>query len=166
MKPVQLDIREALMRYVPNLICYDFLQGGKRHTIQGLTQEEYKRKHSLGRKKLAKVLRILRKSGYKYTDLCGRVDVHPAKYLEQIVKQGYTVNQVTMDDDIICSKADDRFSDIHGAVYDKDGKQHDFFFRFYNTKAYLKASAAIKPMLTDELDCDELHGIKTFRKTL
>lgn len=166
MKPVQLDIRRIPLKYNPDLICYNFLQGGKRHTIKGMTQDEYKRKHSSGRKLMAKVLFMLRKSGYKYTDLCGKVDVHPAKYLEQLVKQGYTVNQVTMDDDIICSKADDRFSDIHGAVYDKDGKQHDFFFRFYNTKAYLKASAAIKPILTDELDCDELHGIKTFRNPL
>lgn len=165
MKPVQLDIRKVPMNYVPDLICYDFIQCGKRHTIKGITNEEYKKKHSSGRKLVGKVLRMLRKSGYKYTDLCGNFDMHPANYFKKLIKEGCTVKQITMDDDVRCSRADDRFSDIHGAVYDKDGKQQDFFFRFYNTKAYLKASATLKPML-DGLECDELHGIMTFRKPL
>lgn len=133
-----------------SIMYYGFLinRESESNTIKGINLYEYKEKGSSDRQKMAKVLWMLRKTGFIATELYGIQKLPPIDYFRQLKKESLKLYAITYDDIDMLSDSDKPF-DIYGLSTHSSHHFGHFFYRIYDRQYYLKVLDLLLPLILE-----------------
>lgn len=112
------------------------------------------------RKKMAKVLWMLRKTGFMATELSGTQKFPPLGYFGQLKEEGLKLYAITYDDiDMLPDSGGNSF-DVYGLSTHPSHHSGHFFFRIYDREYYKKVLELLLPLIQESgIICQQKYFI-------